>query len=112
VVKGTTFTVTVGPEDARVKVTEGAVQVSTLDGGASDLLMPGSMAMVGKSDLYRLMVEGKDARNCAPMLRPPLGRATGRCSCRQGTRRRSYRQGIGRCGCRRGTRRDQLGLEG
>ena len=47
VVKGTTFTVTVGPEGSSVQVTEGAVQVSTRDGGAADLVTPGNIAMVG-----------------------------------------------------------------
>ncbi len=56
--KGTTFTVTVGPEGSSVQVTEGAVQVSTLDGGAAELVRPGAIAMVGASDLYRLNVEG------------------------------------------------------
>jgi hypothetical protein len=80
VVKGTTFTVTVGAEDARVRVTEGAVEVSTLDGGAADLLTPGSLAMVGKSDLYRLTVEGKGAKElrsgAAPAGAPVAGAVT------------------------------------
>jgi ferric-dicitrate binding protein FerR (iron transport regulator) len=36
-------------DDAKVKVSEGAVEVSTLDGGASDLVTPGSLAMVAKA---------------------------------------------------------------
>jgi hypothetical protein len=59
VVKGTTFTVTVGPQGSSVQVTEGAVQVSTLDGGAAELVRPGGIAMVGKSDLFRLTVQGE-----------------------------------------------------
>ena len=58
VVKGTTFTVTVGPEGGSVQVTEGAVEVSTLDGGAADLVEPGDIASVGASDLYKLTIEG------------------------------------------------------
>jgi hypothetical protein len=63
VVKGTTFTVTVGPDGATVQVTEGSVEVSTLDGGAAELIRPGTVAMVGASDLYRLSVDdGQGAR--------------------------------------------------
>lgn len=58
VVKGTTFTVTVGEQGGSVQVTEGAVEVSTLDGGAADLVTPGTIAQVGASDLYRLTLEG------------------------------------------------------
>jgi hypothetical protein len=58
VVKGTTFTVTIGPEGGSVQVTEGAVEVSTLDGGAADLVEPGGIASVGASDLYQLTVDG------------------------------------------------------
>src|SRR3546814_1605096 len=38
VVKGTTFSVTVDGTGASVQVVEGAVEVSTLDGGARDLI--------------------------------------------------------------------------
>jgi hypothetical protein len=76
VVKGTTFTVTVGGEDAKVKVTEGAVEVSTLDGGAADMVRPGSMAMVGKSDLYRLTVEGTGAKEIRSNAAPVAGAIT------------------------------------
>ncbi|HEX8532987.1 MAG TPA: FecR domain-containing protein [Allosphingosinicella sp.] len=62
VVKGTTFTVSVGPEGSSVQVTEGAVEVSTLDGGAKDLVRPGTIAQVGASDLYRLTVQGESTR--------------------------------------------------
>ena len=58
VVKGTTFTVTVGPEGGSVQVTEGAVEVSTLDGGAAELVRPGTIAQVGASDLHHLTVQG------------------------------------------------------
>lgn len=58
VVKGTTFTVTVGQSGASVQVTEGAVEVSTVDGGAAETITPGMIASVGASDLYRLTVDG------------------------------------------------------
>lgn len=62
VVKGTTFTVTIGPEGGSVQVTEGAVEVSTLDGGAADLVEPGDIASVGASDLYQLTIEGDGSK--------------------------------------------------
>ncbi|WP_010218173.1 FecR family protein [Sphingomonas sp. PAMC 26621] len=57
VVKGTTFSVGVTDKGASVQVLEGAVDVATGDGGAHDLLKPGSVAMVGAQDLYRMRVE-------------------------------------------------------
>ena len=62
VVKGTVFTVTVGPVGASVQVTEGAVQVSTVDAGAADLVEPGTIASVAASDLYQLAIEGEVSR--------------------------------------------------
>ena len=62
VVKGTTFTVTVGREGASVQVTEGAVEVSTVDGGAAELVRPGMVVSVGASDLLQLNVEGEGSR--------------------------------------------------
>lgn len=59
VVKGTTFTVTAGAEGASVQVTEGAVQVSTLDGGAAELLRAGAIATVGADDLSQLSIAGE-----------------------------------------------------
>jgi hypothetical protein len=73
VVKGTTFTVTVGPEGSSVQVTEGAVQVSTLDGGAAELLRPGGIASVGASDLFRLSVNGDTDK----VVRSPKAPAAG-----------------------------------
>ena len=73
VVKGTTFTVTVGPEGSQVRVSEGAVEVTTLDGAASELIPAGGAAMVGKSNLYRLTVEGKGGT----VAQGPNGRAVG-----------------------------------
>jgi hypothetical protein len=57
VVKGTTFSVGVTAKGASVQVLEGAVDVATGDGGAHDLLLPGSVAMVHANDLYRMRVE-------------------------------------------------------
>jgi hypothetical protein len=73
VVKGTTFTVTVGEQGSSVQVTEGAVQVSTLDGGASDLIRPGGIAQVGASDLYRLTVDGEGSKVIRSDKAPPEG---------------------------------------
>ena len=58
VVKGTVFTITVSDEGAVLQVTEGAVETSTLDGGARHLIMPGVIAMVSANDNLRLVVEG------------------------------------------------------
>ncbi len=71
VVKGTTFTVTVGPEGSSVQVTEGAVQVSTLDGGAAELVRAGTIATVGASDLFRLTVDGEKTKVVQSPNRPP-----------------------------------------
>lgn len=76
VVKGTTFTVTVGEEGGTVQVTEGAVEVSTLDGGATDLVTPGAIAMVGASDLYRLSVEGDASKVLRSSEAPAAGTVT------------------------------------
>jgi hypothetical protein len=62
VVRGTTFNVSVNEAGATVQVTEGAVQVSTLDGGASDLILPGMIASVGAGDLYQLGISGDQTR--------------------------------------------------
>ena len=58
VVKGTTFSVTVGADSTSLQVTEGVVEVSTLDGGARDLVRPGSIAMIAAGDRYRLNISG------------------------------------------------------
>ena len=60
VVKGTTFSVTVDETGSSVQVLEGLVEVSTLDGGASDLVEPGEVALVATGDRYRLTVEGDE----------------------------------------------------
>jgi collagen type III alpha len=76
VVKGTTFTVTVGPEGSKVKVREGLVEVSTPDGGASDLVPAGGSASVGKGDLYTLNVEGKESKVLRSSKAPAAGAVT------------------------------------
>ena len=58
VVKGTTFSITVSEEGASMQVTEGAVEASTFDGGARDLVRPGEIAVIAADDLYRLNIEG------------------------------------------------------
>ena len=58
VVKGTTFSVTVTESGAAVQVTEGAVQVATRDGGATQLLSPGMIGMVESNQQFRLNVAG------------------------------------------------------
>jgi hypothetical protein len=73
VVKGTTFTVNVGSEGGSVQVTEGAVEVSTLDGGAAELVRPGTVAIIGASDLYRLSLEGGENK----VVRSPAAPAEG-----------------------------------
>lgn len=62
VVKGTEFNVTVSDAGARLQVTEGQVEVSTLDGGASDLIVPGRIARVDAGDRQLLVVLGTDAK--------------------------------------------------
>ncbi len=58
VVKGTTFSVTVGEAGASVQVIEGAVEVKTNDGGASDLVRPGMIAAVTARDLFSIKIDG------------------------------------------------------
>tara|TARA_R110001599_G_scaffold26390_16_gene93166 strand:- start:8748 stop:10334 length:1587 start_codon:yes stop_codon:yes gene_type:complete len=62
VVKGTTFSVTVTESGTAVQVTEGAVQVSTLDGGATQLLSSGMIGMVDQSQQFRLTIAGTESR--------------------------------------------------
>jgi hypothetical protein len=76
VVRGTTFSVTVTPTGGSVQVTEGAVQVSTLDGGASDLIRPGMIAQIGASDLYRLTISGDQERVIRSPKGPDVGSVT------------------------------------
>ncbi|MEY4891298.1 MAG: hypothetical protein RIQ75_2428 [Pseudomonadota bacterium] len=58
VVKGTTFSVTVTPAGASVQVTEGLVQVASLDGRASRFVSPGEIGMIFASAPGRLSVLG------------------------------------------------------
>jgi hypothetical protein len=62
VVKGTTFSITVSSDGASLQVIEGAVETATFDGGASDLVRPGVVAMVSASDRFRLTIQGQDQR--------------------------------------------------
>ncbi|MEP3758195.1 MAG: FecR domain-containing protein, partial [Marinomonas sp.] len=62
VVKGTTFSVTVSESGTAVQVTEGAVQVATRDGGATQLLSPGMIGMVESSQQFRLNITGPENR--------------------------------------------------
>jgi hypothetical protein len=61
VVKGTTFSVTVTKAGASVQVTEGRVQVSTPDGGAMHMVIPGEIGFVSANSPYRLTVQGREA---------------------------------------------------
>jgi hypothetical protein len=70
VVKGTTFSVTVDGSGTSLQVVEGVVEVATLDGGAKDLIRPGTVATIGAADLYRLQVQGDGARTIDSPARP------------------------------------------
>ena len=59
VVKGTTFSVTVGEAGTSLQVTEGAVEVSTLDGGASELITPGNVGMIMADKPFQLDIRGQ-----------------------------------------------------
>ncbi len=63
VVKGTVFSVTVNRSGASVQVTEGAVEVSTVDGGAAELIRPGMVATVEAGDLMELNIQGESSRS-------------------------------------------------
>jgi FecR protein len=60
VVKGTTFSVTVTEQGASVQVVEGRVEVSTRDGGASYMVLPGDIASVNAGTLAQLNVAGHE----------------------------------------------------
>jgi hypothetical protein len=60
VVKGTTFSVTVTERGASVQVVEGRVEVSTRDGGASYMVLPGDIASVNAGALSQLNVAGRE----------------------------------------------------
>ncbi len=75
VVKGTTFVITVGPDGATLQVTEGAVEVSTMDGGAREMILPGAVAMVAAGDMMRMVVEGDGRKVIDSPARPVSGTA-------------------------------------
>ena len=75
VVKGTTFIIAVGADGATLQVTEGAVEASTADGGARDLVLPGAVAMVAAADSMRLVIEGEGRRVIDSPARPAGGPA-------------------------------------
>ncbi|WP_174293455.1 FecR domain-containing protein, partial [Sphingomonas bacterium] len=62
VVKGTTFSITVDGRGSNLQVVEGAVEVTTPDGGARDLILPGGVASVAAGDRFRLTVHGDSER--------------------------------------------------
>ena len=62
VVKGTTFSITVSDQGASLQVLEGAVETSTVDGDARELIRPGVIAMVEASDRMRLTVQDQQTR--------------------------------------------------
>ena len=70
VVKGTTFIITVGNDGATLQVTEGAVEASTPDGGARELILPGAVAMVAAGDTMRMVIEGDTRRVIDSPARP------------------------------------------
>src|SRR4051794_33902785 len=76
VVKGTVFSVTVGDTGASVQVTQGAVDVGTLDGGAHELVRPGMSASVGASDRYSLKIDGDGSRTIRSSGAPAAGVVT------------------------------------
>lgn len=76
VVKGTVFTVTVVEAGASVQVTEGAVEVSTLDGGAAEMIRPGMVVSVSAADLLQLNVEGETSRSIRSNGTPVAGTVT------------------------------------
>jgi hypothetical protein len=76
VVKGTVFSVTVNRSGASVQVTQGAVEVSTVDGGAAELVRPGMVATVGAGDMLQLNIQGEVNRSIRSSGAPLPGVAT------------------------------------
>jgi uncharacterized membrane protein YgcG len=66
-VKGTTFSVSVSVTGATVQVTEGAVQVSTIDGLSSQMVRPGGLALVTANAPTQLQMSAPEA---APVPAP------------------------------------------
>lgn len=77
VVKGTTFIIAVSADGATLQVTEGAVEASTPDGGARELILPGAVAMVAAGDTMRMVIEGGEGRRVIDSpARPTTGQTT------------------------------------
>jgi hypothetical protein len=76
VVKGTVFSVTVSNSGASVQVTQGAVDVGTLDGGAHELVRPGMIVSVTASDRYQLRVDSDGGRTIRSSGAPAAGIVT------------------------------------
>ncbi len=74
VVKGTTFSVTVSETGATVQVVEGRVEVSTRDGGASYMVLPGDIGSVAAATPMQLRLDGRESR--AIMSNGPSATAT------------------------------------
>jgi collagen type III alpha len=70
VVKGTTFSVTVTDSGTAVQVTEGLVQVSTNDGGATHLVRPGDIGSVDAAHPLRLTIQGKESKTIESPNKP------------------------------------------
>lgn len=66
VVKGTTFIITVTGEGASLQVTEGAIEASTRDCRARELVRPGAVAMIAAGDPLRMVIEGEGRRVIDP----------------------------------------------
>ena len=73
VVKGTTFSVTVTDKGASVQVIEGRVEVSTRDGGASYMVLPGDIGSVSANAPLRLNVQGRENRGIDSTGPKPMG---------------------------------------
>ena len=79
VVKGTVFSVSVKADSSALQVTEGVVEVATTDGGARELVRPGSIALITAGDRHRLIISGdraatidSPARSNAPVVAPAV----------------------------------------
>ena len=68
----TTFAVTLGADGASVQPMTGAVEVSTIDGGATETIRPGALASVGASDLHAMTIRG-DAQKVIRSAQAPAG---------------------------------------
>ncbi|MHA7873110.1 MAG: FecR domain-containing protein, partial [Hyphococcus sp.] len=68
VVKGTTFTVTAGPDAHAVHVAEGAVEVAALSGTARQLVTPGVTAFISRAEptVIRLGAASGDSVRAVP----------------------------------------------